>query len=159
MSIERFYTIQHVNAWREAQAAGILTGNPAFIDPHFIRPYQWIRKQMQARQLMDPHHNGFPVWAWIHAPQPELYTIPGMLIEFNADPENALITRFDEWHILLNANEMEHQNEETHLSESDIFKWKEIIVPATSLTMCDDQLLQFCFDKIQLQQVINVTML
>jgi hypothetical protein len=82
-----------------------------------------------------------------------------MLIEFNADPENALITRFDEWHILLNANEMEHQNEETHLSESDIFKWKEIIVPATSLTMCDDQLLQFCFDKIQLQQVINVTML
>lgn len=157
MPWERFYTIQHPDAWLAALTAGFLTGNPSFIDPYFIRPYEWIRKQMQARQLMDTHHNGFPVWAWNLVPTPAMYTTPCVLIEFNANPESAFITRFEEWHILLNATETEHQNEETHLTESDIFKWEEIIVPATSLPMCDDQLLQFCFDKIQLQQIVNAT--
>ncbi|MBX2939378.1 MAG: DUF3841 domain-containing protein [Ferruginibacter sp.] len=159
MPTERFYTIQHVNAWRVAQSTGILTGNPTFIDPHFIRPYQWIRKQMQLHHRMGKHSTGYPVWAWDFVPTPEMYTTPCVLIEFNAHPENAFITLFEEWHIILNATETEHQNEQTLIGNTILFKWKEIIVPLASGPTPADQLLQYSFEKITIDQVVSTTLL
>lgn len=57
-----YYTIQGINAWIEAQNQGYLVGNKEYVCEDFIRPYQWMMKQMQKRI---PDYNGeYPIWLW-----------------------------------------------------------------------------------------------
>lgn len=72
--------------------------------------YAWMSAAL-ARRVPAPPGVTLPVWAWHtrdpkHPGRPDLRscrpTTTGALIEFDADPEEALLTDFDTWHIILN---------------------------------------------------------
>jgi hypothetical protein len=100
-----YYTIQGINAWIEAQNQGYLVGNKEYVCEDFIRPYQWMMKQMQKRI---PDYNGeYPIWLWPDKQDLRRrgYNERGMkavYLEIEIPENQVLLSDFQAWHCVLN---------------------------------------------------------
>jgi len=98
------------------QEVGYLRGHQEHVVDDWIPCYQWMRLQMQRRIKTPLYENTpfYPVWAWYQwqndkKKKPDLrYSAhlgkgkKGVLIEFQADPNNVLLSDFELWHYVLN---------------------------------------------------------
>lgn len=62
----KLYTIQHQNAWTNAQTSGFLSGNLDYIEPHFMKAYRWMMEEMSIR--LKGFEGEYPVWLWNRKP-------------------------------------------------------------------------------------------
>lgn len=106
------YTVQRLNAWKEAKIKGYLTGNRKFIDEEwFLSSYTWIMKQMAKR--LKNYNNEFPVWVWLDTSNicfNELLDDEWVLLEIELNEEQVLLSNFEAWHYVLNGWIFEEEN-------------------------------------------------
>ncbi len=115
----RLWTIQKLNAWREATRRGVLRADARYSARSFRVAYLWLVEQFTARV---PDYTGrFPIWAWTekpdlrfggHLPRDE----HGVVIEFEAPAARVLLSDFDAWHCVLNRMPI-------YLREHDYDRW------------------------------------
>ena len=101
----KFYTIQTIAAWDEAQRIGYLVGNRDFIWPDFLQAYHWMMDHMRER-LLD-YEGEYPIWIW-----PEKQDLrksgylskgeKGVQLELNVPDNKVLWSDFQAWHFVLN---------------------------------------------------------
>ena len=100
------WTIRSEKAWHSAKKMGFIW-NSTDIE-FFLTQYHWMAKQMRERLNVPTRRIiTFPVWAW--AKRPDLrnekhhYNGRQVLIEFEDDKKNVLLSDFDNWHFVLNT--------------------------------------------------------
>lgn len=108
------WTIQSIGAWKKLQRCGVLCVDPRYADKDMRPAYEWMAAQMQKRLASKPANSFLPIWAWLQwegerKRRPDLRCgghlakgSPGVLIEFEADETNVLLSDFDLWHYVLN---------------------------------------------------------
>ncbi|GAB1855973.1 DUF3841 domain-containing protein [Flavobacteriaceae bacterium MHTCC 0001] len=109
----KLWTIQNERGWDELQVKGILIPKSEFIEPYFIKGYNWMKKQMTERIGKPRHKSQYPIWAWyqhfsINKRKPDLRLsghLPpgtkGYRIEFEKDEKDILLSEFGLWHSVL----------------------------------------------------------
>jgi hypothetical protein len=108
-----YWTIQTYDGWLAAQDKGVLVGDEAYVWEDFIRPYQWLMKQMSLRL---PNYKGeYPVW--MYAEKPDLrkcgfrnFSTKGtraVLLRVEVEPVDVLCSDYMTWHSVLNDFELE----------------------------------------------------
>ncbi|MBR2566943.1 MAG: DUF3841 domain-containing protein [Paenibacillus sp.] len=119
----KFWTIQSIDAWRDAISKDILTGNIHFIWEEFIKPYHWMMSQMEKKLV---HYSGeYPVWLWPIKPDMRRSGhlergSHGVLLEVDLNPEEVLISDFDAWHCVLNQSFLALTEEEDQLYDEGL---------------------------------------
>lgn len=109
-----FWTIQHIDKWKEFQHTRVLKANATYIEPYYHFPYQWMIQQMHKRLPTAPLATSYPIWAWYkydyNTYRPDLRRIghlpkgtKGVLIEFEEEIDKVLLTDFMNWHLVLNS--------------------------------------------------------
>lgn len=117
------WTIQHFEAWKVAQRAGVLRASEEHSQAtdrdtaSIFRPaYEWIITEMRRRVGEPPPGVLYPLWAWAqcgnsHAPKPDLTEpghlppgTPGICIEFEMPGDHVLLSDFDLWHFVFGQN-------------------------------------------------------
>jgi hypothetical protein len=108
------WTIQHLDAWRNAEQAGVLRGDARRAWRMFREPYRWMVAVMSHRICRPPRGVRHPIWAWLQyenerRKRPDLRRaghLPagtsGVLIEFAAPDHQVLLSDFELWHYVLN---------------------------------------------------------
>lgn len=108
------WTIQTSEAWREAEAHGVLRASRTHIYEDYLPAYDWLVAEMRQRVGAPPSGVQYPVWAWeqyrgTSAARPDLPApghLPagtrGVCIEFTVAPDAVLLSDFDLWHYVLN---------------------------------------------------------
>lgn len=139
------WTIQSYEAWQNMQEVGYLRGYPEHVEEDWLSYYQWMILQMHLRIKAPSYDNGsfYPVWAW-HQWQNDKQKKPdlrysaylkrgekGVLIEFEADQNSALLSDFELWHYVMNywylassLQEMEQFEEELKKNNLSFYKQK-----------------------------------
>lgn len=101
--IVKYYTIQSLEAWNEAQKVGYLVGKEKHIEEYFIMPYKWLMEQMLK---VLPEYNGeYPVWVWPDKDSlylPDIFDGEYVILEVELPEDRVMITNYDAWHIPLN---------------------------------------------------------
>lgn len=111
----KYWTVQDLSAWQEAQRVGVLTGNVEYIYEHFVDPYDWLVKQMKVRLNID--YDFYPVWLWTKRPDLRRRAHvskgeTGVLLEVDIDPATVLISEFEAWHCVLNLYDLQIYEDE-----------------------------------------------
>ena len=100
----KYYTVQKLSAWLDANNKGYLTGNEEYIDKEwFLKSYKWMMKQMTKRLIN--YNNEFPIWLWLDISNisfSELLNDEWVLLEIELDDEHVLLSNFLAWHHVLN---------------------------------------------------------
>src|SRR5438270_10978789 len=110
---ETLWTIQHPDQWKLSESRGYIISDEQYIEPSFIIAYDWLVSKMN--QLQNPYQAKFPVWAWYRYDdknrRPDLRSSghfqkgeKAILIEFETDTNEILLSDFDEWHMVLNSS-------------------------------------------------------
>ena len=158
-----YYSIQNFNAWTEAQKIGFLSGNPEFIDAHFIKSYLWMMKQMNERITV--YEGEYPIWLWPITSRPDLRRkfwgirgTPAVLLKIEIPNDRVLLSDFQAWHCVLNGGVLEdHDGEDIDMEKS----WERIFDLEYLKKHCDwgqfDELdIQGVTGKIYLSQIKSV---
>lgn len=124
------WTIQTQKAWDVLDQEGYLVTSKKNIgDVCFEKAYLWMIDQMTDRIGPPPRRNRFPIWAWYQyqsaiKPRPDLRNrahLPpktrGVLIEFECDENDVLLSDFELWHYVLNNWFLSESLEEDGISE------------------------------------------
>lgn len=124
----RLWTIQEENAYKKFKDKGILCGDEKFIYDDMLFHYNWMTKQMKKRiGVPSSEKIKYPIWAWYqwrgpNHKRPDLRFsghfekgTKGVLLELEVEPENVLLSNFDDFNIVLNygymaENEKEYDN-------------------------------------------------
>lgn len=99
----RFWSLQTVEAWDEAQKRGYLEGSEEHAA--FLEEYNWMMEQMKKRLV---NYNGeYPIWLWIKKPDMRStghFVSNTMCVRLTIDlgDEDVLVSDFDDWHSVLN---------------------------------------------------------
>jgi hypothetical protein len=125
----RLWTIRSEKAWRSAQkgfSGEFFIWNSADAEWSFQTAYHWMAKQMRERLRIPTRRLiTFPVWAWVKRPDLrwERHNYHGrqVLIEFEEDAKNVLLSDFDNWHFVLNSYYLGTQKD-TNTYERDLKK-------------------------------------
>lgn len=118
------WTIQNKKKWEIFEKTSLLIADPSFVYAPFLTSYAWLEKMMLERIGSPEFGNKHPIWAWYKIDgrkrKPDLrrsgYFRRGeeaVLIEFEVDSSQVLLTDFSDWHIILNS-----WSEEDIVSES-----------------------------------------
>lgn len=148
-----FWTIQHIDKWRDFQNTGVLTSDIKYAEPHFINAYKWIAKQMTSR-MPDAHHPGiFPIWVWYKYDdkyRPDLRRRAhlakgdrGVLIEFEESFDNVLLSDFMNWHLVLNA-------------DKETKAWHSIFINPADTKRIAKSVVQACLWQVKIDKVKSV---
>jgi hypothetical protein len=122
----KYYTVQKIEGWKEAQTTGYLSGHPDYVWNTFLEPYHWMMKQMEKRI---PNYEGeYPIWVWTERQDLRRagYFEPGtrgVQLELNIPDEKVLLSDFNAWHIVLN-NDSLLVNDEENISKEE--SWERI---------------------------------
>ena len=149
-----FWTIQHVDHWKAFEQTGVLQASDAHVDPDFQFAYGWMRKQMQ-QYIPCPMPPLYPLWAWYkydtHRYRPDLRRAahlpsgtPGVLITFEADFSQVLLTDFVSWHMVLN-------------SQKELKCFSQIIIEPTQKRRLRTAIIQATLWRVTMEQVKQVT--
>jgi hypothetical protein len=164
-----FWTIQHIEKWKEFESTGVLVSDGNFIEPCFITAYNWIIKQMKMKL---PAMNGnplYPVWAWYKFSddryRPDLRRsgylekgTKGVMIEFEESFENVLLTDFMDWHlVLISRDDEEIKNETSIISPDEEYKWSDIIINCNQTERISQLSIQATLWKLSIEKVRKVT--
>jgi len=116
--LRRYYTIQKIEAWEEAQQKGYLEGNKNYVYEEFLKAYLWMMNQM--RKKLSLYNGEYPVWLWLERPDLRCggYLNPGekgVLLEIYIDEERVLLSDFYLWHCVLNNDAVADDEDEWEL--------------------------------------------
>ncbi|BFH62610.1 DUF3841 domain-containing protein [Paenibacillus azoreducens] len=99
----RYWTIQALESWEEAENSGYLEGNKDYL--MYPEEYKWMIARMSKRL---PNYDGsYPVWVWLKKPDMRgnnHFEGGGKCVRLtlDLDPEDVLLSDFDDWHCILN---------------------------------------------------------
>lgn len=103
----KYYSLQNLDAWKDAIKNGYLVGNKKYImDEEFDAHYQWMMKQMEKRINVDA--SDYPIWLWLTLNNVNIEEITFnlscdyVLLEIDLPEDKVLLSNFDAWHIILN---------------------------------------------------------
>lgn len=120
----KYYTIQNLKAWKEANKKGFLAGNKDYIDEEwFSKPYTWMMTQMSKR--LKNYNNEYPIWLWLDVSNIqfcELLDEDWVLLEIELKEDEVLLSHFEAWHIVLNNDYLDDEN----LMETKEESWEHI---------------------------------
>jgi hypothetical protein len=122
----KYYTIQSIEGWKEAQKVGHLVGYPDYVWDDFSDPYQWMMRQMEKRI---PSYGGeYPIWVWTERQDLRRAGyfepgISGVQLELNIPDEKVLLSDFNAWHFVLNNDSLLIDDEENISKEES---WERI---------------------------------
>lgn len=112
--METFWTIQHIDKWKDFQKTGVLIADEKYAEPNFINAYKWIANQMSFRMVNTQNCGIHPIWAWYKYDEkfrPDLRRRGhlakgdgGVLIEFEESFDKVLLSDFMNWHLVLNTD-------------------------------------------------------
>ncbi|WP_017814637.1 DUF3841 domain-containing protein [Paenibacillus shenyangensis] len=103
VSTSKYWTVQSLSAWEQAQQHGFLEGHIDHIS--YPEAYRWMMDQMIERL---PFYDGsYPVWVWKEKPDLlQLNHFTGreqcVCLTLSLHPLNVLLSDFQEWHAVLN---------------------------------------------------------
>ena len=122
----KYYTIQSIEGWKEAQRIGYLVGNPDYVWDDFSDPYQWMMRQMNKRILS--YEGEYPIWVWTERQDLRRSGyfksgIRGVQLELNIPDEKVLLSDFNAWHFVLNNDSLLIDDEENISKEES---WERI---------------------------------
>ncbi len=138
-----FWTIQHFDKWKEFEEKGVLLANTNYVDSHSLFAYNWMVKQMRLRIAPSiPIETEYPIWAWYKYDdgkfRPDLRRagyLPrgtkGVLIEFEEDFKNVVLSDFMDWHIVLNSDKELKSFDSVIINPSQLRKIAKSLVQAT----------------------------
>jgi hypothetical protein len=100
----RLWTIQPIEIWELLQQKGVYYGTLEHVDEDYLRPYNWIKKQLTLKTGIEKET--YPVWAWFEKPDLRKtgWTTKGeksVCIELEIDDKNMLLSDFELWHYVL----------------------------------------------------------
>jgi hypothetical protein len=100
------HTIQTTTAFEELLTTGILRQEPALADSSWPDAYDWMRRMMAARL---PTSGDAALWLWAQIRRVDLVdncrrARGEVLLTCRVPRERVLLSHFDEWHAVLNAN-------------------------------------------------------
>jgi hypothetical protein len=112
----RVWTIQIPEAWAILEETGRLEmTDVSMLDPDWINAFDWMRKQMR-KFISGPDNteSRWPIWLWVHhgtvGKPPDLRCsghlppgTPGVRIALDMPESEFLMSDFDAWHAVLNA--------------------------------------------------------
>lgn len=108
----KFFTMQKLKAWKNAQLKGYLSGNGDYIDAKwFGNSYKWMMKQMALR--LKNYNNELPIWLWLDTSNiyfNELLNDEWVLLEINILEEDVLLSNFNAWNVILNDGHLNEDN-------------------------------------------------
>ncbi|ANF97660.1 DUF3841 domain-containing protein [Paenibacillus bovis] len=160
-STSKYWTIQSLSAWEQAQQTGFLEGHIDHIS--YPEAYHWMMDQMTERL---PFYDGsYPVWVWKEKPDLlQLNHFTGreqcVCLTLSLHPLNVLLSDFQEWHSVLNNtfNAVDHiEWEEFRTGCSTLTKeqsWLRIF-DLDRLKHEEDRRLQGVTGRVRLQQVLK----
>lgn len=102
-SKSKYWTVQSLSAWEQAQQYGFLEGHSDHIA--YPEPYHWMMVQMTERLPL--YDGSYPVWVWKEKPDLlQLNHFTGreqcVCLTLSLNPLNVLLSDFQEWHSVLN---------------------------------------------------------
>jgi len=117
------YTLQEEFKFLEFQETGVLKAHPDIIcDDSFNRAYEWIESKMNTLLPVSDMLCKHPMWAWYkyggkrkpdlrkkHLNKCDIF----YRIEIEIDDSKVLLTDFDNWHLVLNADKRDIKEEHT----------------------------------------------
>lgn len=145
---------------------GYLTGDPDWIDPGFIRAYDWMKQKM-AERLAD-YSGDYPVWAMPHRPnrRQQFYnTEPRVLVTAIVPMRRVLPSDHSTWHCVLNHQLISATDEEEkRMLETGTppeATWEGVLdynLPPRSewATFGRRTQIQLCVDRIYLSEIVSV---
>ncbi|WP_304342657.1 DUF3841 domain-containing protein [Chryseobacterium koreense] len=112
----KLWTIQPVEWYEKLLENNIIFSEQKYleIEDNFLRAYEWMIFQMEARISNKPVKNMFPIWAWFQYnnaqnQRPDLRNVgflpkgtKGVRIEFDKKDEAVLLSDFNLWAYVLN---------------------------------------------------------
>ncbi|MBI6874651.1 DUF3841 domain-containing protein [Clostridium aciditolerans] len=120
----KFYTVQHIDAWRESKKKGYLEGNKEFAIDGFEKHYSWMMEQMHKK--LSKYNGDYPVWLWSQKPDRKRVEqnylekdTKGVLLEAELDRADVLLSDFEAWHVVLNNGFFSISEEEYELWEQN----------------------------------------
>lgn len=148
--METFWTIQHIDKWKEFQNTGVLKSNIKYAEPNFINAYKWMANQMSFRIPCTATFDIFPIWAWYKYDEkyrPDLRKTAhlakgdkGVLIEFEESFDNVLLSDFMNWHLVLNA-------------DRETKAWQSIFINLADKKRIAKSVVQACLWQVRMDQV------
>lgn len=121
----RLWTIQNEIAYKKLKDKEILRADKKFIYDDMIFHYNWMTEQMKKRiGLPALEEIKYPIWAWyqwrgINHKRPDLRFsghlekgTKGVLLELEVEPENVLLSDFDDLNNILNYGYIADNEEE-----------------------------------------------
>lgn len=110
----KLWTIQTYKKWIDFKKTGVLQANKNYIEKEFLPAYQWMAGKMKLKLGYKPEDVDYPIWAWyqwkgVDKKKPDLRYkghLPkgqkGVLIEFEVNENEVLLSDFYLWHYVLN---------------------------------------------------------
>jgi hypothetical protein len=100
----RLWTIQPIEIWELLQKQGVYYGTLDYVDEDYIKPYNWMKKQLSFKTGINKEN--YSVWAWYKKPDLRMsgWTIKGeksVCIEFEIDEKDVLLSDEVLWHYVL----------------------------------------------------------
>ncbi|AGX43885.1 DUF3841 domain-containing protein [Clostridium saccharobutylicum] len=121
----KLWTIQNEGAYEKFKDTRILRANDRFICEDMIFHYNWIADQMKKRiGLLISEKIKYPIWVWyqwngIKHKKPDLRFsghlekgTKGVLLELEVEPQNALLSDFQDFNNVLNYGYISDSEEE-----------------------------------------------
>jgi hypothetical protein len=153
-----FWTIQHIDKWREFEAFGVLQADTDFIPSYFTIAYDWVREQMHKRISNSPNRDVYPIWAWYKYKtdyyRPDLRRsghlakgTPGVLVQYEEKMENVLLTDFIAWHMVLNTPKP---------TSNDYIKWQKIVIEENEKRRIAESIVQASLWNLSIDKVKSV---
>ena len=127
----KMWTIQPVSVINDINEKGVFRCIPELApdiaDGSYVRPYNWLVKQMKKEIGDSPEGVQYPIWAWFlvdkHNKKPDMRLAgfrcysPSVLIELEIPDDRVLLTDFDMWHCVLNNGPMYNANYDAKTEE------------------------------------------
>lgn len=179
------WTIHSIEVFDLLNKQGYYHGSCEHIDNYFLYAYDWMKKQLAIKTGINKEYH--PVWAWTKRPDLRRCGYlekgkKGVLIEFEIDKREVLISDFDLWHYVLNywylPNSMEDGDKfEEELKSKGMSYYKQKPLPEPydiiienswlkifDLDWCaeditskqDDKIFQAVFWELKLEQIKNI---
>lgn len=121
----KLWSIQNESAYEKFKETGILRADDRFIWNEMIFHYNWMAEQMKKRiGLSILEDIKYPIWAWyqwsgIKQKKPDLRFsgylekgTKGVLLELEVEPENVLLSDFEDFNTILNYGYISDNEEE-----------------------------------------------
>lgn len=124
LALKKYYTIQHMDAWKQAQLKGVLTGNSDYAIKGYEHAYEWMIDQMATRL---GYPKCYPIWVWTERPDLRQNRwswsgekgIPLILLQLTLQESEVLLSDYSGWISVLNNMPLDlHEEEPIEKQES-----------------------------------------